>query len=146
MTSRVTCSSTPPSLTPGASSVPSSSIVDLGLDRDVELDLLEVEVDQVALDRMALLLLDHDGRGAGAVELEVDQRAAVGERRARVALGDLEGSRVLAAPVDDARDHARTAQAATRARTEVGAIGDLEGGAGRRPFRGLRIEKGAVPG
>jgi hypothetical protein len=35
---------------------------DIRLDRLVELDLEQVEVDELALDRMPLLLLDDDGR------------------------------------------------------------------------------------
>ena len=49
---------------------------DVGLDRDVELDLEQVEVLEVAADRMALLLLDHD-RDRRAVEVEVEERGAV---------------------------------------------------------------------
>ena len=49
----------------------------LGLDLLVELDLEQVEMDQQASHRVALLLLDHHRSGRGAVELDVDQRAAV---------------------------------------------------------------------
>ena len=59
----VTCSSTPPSFTPGASSVPEQLDRDLRLDRLVELHLEQVEVEQPATDGIALLLLDdHGGR------------------------------------------------------------------------------------
>src|SRR5205085_9363070 len=61
-----------------------------GLDRLGEVDPQEVDVQQVAGDRVALLLLHHDGRGA-AVQLEVDHRAAVRERVAQFAGVDLEG-------------------------------------------------------
>ena len=101
----------------------------LGLDHLVELDLEQVEVDQRASHRVALLLLDHDRGGRGAVELDVDQRAAVGEHRARLALGHLERACLLAGAVDDARNEPGAAQAAARSRAELGALLDLQRGA-----------------
>ena len=73
----VTCSSTPPSLTPGASSVPEQLDRDLGLDRLVELDLEQVEVDQRRrAPGSRCCSLTTTGVAPSAVELEVDQRAA----------------------------------------------------------------------
>ena len=48
LSSRVTCSSTPPSLTPGASSTPVSSSATGGLDLLVEAHLEQVDVHDVA--------------------------------------------------------------------------------------------------
>ena len=76
----------------------------VGLDLVVELDLLEVEVDQVAAHRVALLLLDHDRDRARSLDLEVEQRAAVDEHVASIARGDLKGPRLRPVAVDDARD------------------------------------------
>ena len=59
---------------------------DVGLDLLVELDLLEVEVDQVAAHRVALLLLDHHRDRRRALDLDVDQGAAVDEHVADLAL------------------------------------------------------------
>ena len=58
--SRVTCSSTPPPLTPGAVLGSLQLDRDLGLDLLVELHLLQVEVLEAAAHRVQLLLLDHD--------------------------------------------------------------------------------------
>ena len=99
---------------------------DLGLDRLVEADDLEVEVEELAAHRMPLLLLDDDRLGLAAVEGEVEQRTAAGERVARLALGHAERARLGAARVDDAGNEPVAAQAAGRARAEFGAFGDLE--------------------
>ena len=48
VSSRVTCSSTPPSLTPGASSAPTQLEHDGRLDRQVEAHAQQVDVDGVA--------------------------------------------------------------------------------------------------
>ena len=52
---------------------------------------------------MALGVLEH-GHGRVAVELELDDGAASGERVAQLALVDGERQRVLTAAVDDAGD------------------------------------------
>ena len=54
------------------------------------------------------------GVAAAPVDLEVDHRAAVGERLAQLARLDLEGDRILAAAVDDAGDVARRGAAGAR--------------------------------
>ena len=89
--SRVTCSRMPPSLTPGDSSAPSSSMRDVGLDLLVEVDLLAVEVHEVAADRVALLLLDDDGNAAGALDLEVEEGVALADEEPEVVGVGLEG-------------------------------------------------------
>ena len=90
---------------------------------------------------MALLLLDHDGRRAAAREDDVDQRATVLDHVVDLALGNGERASLGAAGVDDAGNEALAAQAPSRARAEVRALGDVEGwaigGHGR-----VRIEKG----
>ena len=53
---------------------------DLGLDRLVELHLLQVDVLEAAAHRVQLLLLDHDRDGFAAVDLEVEERGALAER------------------------------------------------------------------
>ena len=50
---------------------------DLGLDRLVELHLLQVDVLDAAADRVQLLLLDDDRDGFGALDLEVEERRAL---------------------------------------------------------------------
>ena len=90
--SRVTCSSTPPPLTPGAILGALELDRDLGLDRLVELDLLQVDVLEAAADRVQLLLLDHDRDRFAALDLEVEERGALGEDVADLAFGDLEGA------------------------------------------------------
>ena len=64
---------------------------DLGLDRLVELHLLQVEVLDAAAHRVQLLLLDDDRDGFGALDLEVEERRALVQDRAHLAFGDLEG-------------------------------------------------------
>ena len=134
VTSRVTCSSTPPSRTPGAWSRALELDRDLGLDLLVEADLEAVEVDDLAAQRVALLLLDHDRDGLAAVDLQVEQRLALGEQGPQVALGDLEGLRLAAVAVDDARDQALAAQPAARARPEGVARADVECRSVGRPW------------
>ena len=75
----------------------------LGLDLLVEANLEAVDVHDVAAERVVLLLLDHDRDGRRAVELQVEQGVALAEQRAKLALGDLEGPRLAALAVDDAR-------------------------------------------
>ncbi len=83
---------------------------DLGLDRLVELHLLQVDVLKIAADRVQLLLLDHDRHAFRALYLEVEQSVATGEHRADLALTHLKGLRVGAAAVDDARHEAATSE------------------------------------
>ena len=52
---------------------------DLGLDRLVELHLLQVDVLEAAADRVQLLLLDHDRDGFAALDLEVEERGALAD-------------------------------------------------------------------
>ena len=54
---------------------------DLGLDRLVELDLLQVDVLEAAADRVQLLLLDDDRDGFAALDLEVEERRALADDR-----------------------------------------------------------------
>ena len=124
--SRVTCSSTPPALTPGSVVGALELDRDLGLDRLFEVHLLQVDVLKAAADRVELLLLDHDRDGFAAVDLEVEQRGALGDDVADLAFGDLKGGRLGAARVDDAGHQALAAQAAGGARAEVGARVDLQ--------------------
>ena len=108
-------------MTPGAVLGAEQLDRDVGLDLDVELDLLEVEMDEVAANRVALLLLDHDRNRARPLDLDVDQGTAVDEDVAdRASLG-LKGAGIVAAAVDDAGDEPLAAQAAARARAEIGA-------------------------
>ena len=100
---------------------------DLGLDRLVELHLLQVDVLEAAADRVQLLLLDHDRDRFAALDLEVEERGALGDDRAHLAFGDLEGARLRAAGVDDARAPAVAAQAARGAGAELGAGSGLQG-------------------
>ena len=123
--SRVTCSRMPPSLTPGILGALELDR-DVGLDRDVEVDLLAVEVHEVAADRVALLLLDDDRDGSCALDLEVEERVALADEEREVVGVGLEGARGLPARVDDAGDQALAAQAAGGAGAERGAFGDLE--------------------
>ena len=139
--SRVTCSSTPPSLTPGRDLGALELDRDLGLDLLVELDLLEVDVLEVAADRVELLLLDDDRDRGGALELEVEQRLAAGEDGADLAFPGLEGARVAAAAVDDAGHQALAPQAARAARAEVRAGSRFQGFASVAPSERERIEK-----
>ena len=88
----VTCSSTPPSLTPGASSTPSTCTPTGGLDLLVEAHLEQVDVHDLVAHRVELLVLD-DHRPRLAADLEVDQRRAVHEHLAQHARVDLEGQR-----------------------------------------------------
>ena len=90
--SRVTCSSTPPPLTPGAASAPSSSIATSAWIASSRLHLLQVDVLEAAAHRVQLLLLDHDRDGFAALDLEVEERGALAEHVAHLAFGDLEGA------------------------------------------------------
>ena len=80
-------------MTPGDSSTPRSSIEtsDWIL---LQVDDLEVDVHEVAAHGMALLFLDHDGLGRGAVESEVEERGAGLKQCASFTLGDAERARL----------------------------------------------------
>ena len=98
----------------------------LRLDLLVEADLHEVDVDQLAADRMELLVLD-DHRARVAVDREVDQRARADEHAAQRALLDGERDGVaLGSPVDHAGHQPLLAQAARDARAELLALADLQ--------------------
>ena len=64
-------------------------------------------MDELAAHRVALLILDHRRDRVRALDLDVDQGAAVDEHVAQVALADLERARLRAGAVDDAGDEAR---------------------------------------
>src|SRR5690606_38553156 len=116
----------------------------LGLDRLVEAHLEQVQVNQITAHRVALLLLDYPQLPVAAFQLQIEQRAASREDGADVARVRLEGARLLAAGVDDARDHALAAQAAGRARTELGALLNLECWTIGSHQRRMRIESPAA--
>ena len=116
----------PPSLTPGRVLDPLELDRHVGLDLDVERDLLAVEVDQVAADGVALLLLDDDRDRLRPLDLEVEEGVALADEEAEVVRVGLEGARGLAGLVDDAGDQPVAAQAAGRAGAERVALGDLE--------------------
>ena len=99
----------------------------LGLDRDVESHLLEVEVKELIADRMALLLLDHHRLRLVTVEDQVEHGAALGEHPPRLAFGHLKRPRVLAAAVDHAGNEAVATHPPADTRAELGALGDLQG-------------------
>jgi hypothetical protein len=84
-------------------------------------------MDQGAADRVPLLLLDHHRRRPGAVELEVDQRAAASECHVCHALIDLERARLLALAVDDARHQPGASQATAGSRAELAALRHPQG-------------------
>ena len=94
---------------------------DVGLDLLVELDLVEVEVQEVVADGVALLLLEHHRNRRRALDLDVEQRAAVDQDVAHRARLGLERTRLVAAAVDDAGHQSLAAQASALARAEVGA-------------------------
>src|SRR3984885_1239246 len=96
-------------------------------DRLVKSDAQHVDVDRHAADRVAGQLLDDHGRGAGAVDAELEHRARVLEGVAQLPLIDLEGDRILATPVDDSGDAAGTPQATRRTRSRDLAALDWKG-------------------
>ena len=100
---------------------------DLGLDRLVELHLLQVDVLEAAADRVQLLLLDDDRDGFAALDLEVEERVALADdvRTSRSATWN--GGRLRAAGVDDAGHQPVAAQAAGGAGAELRAGSDLQG-------------------
>ena len=93
---------------------------DLGLDRLVELHLLQVDVLEVAAHRVMLLLLDHDRNGFAALDLEVEEGGAFAQHAADVAFGHLKGAGIRAAAVDDAQHEALAPQAAGDPGAELG--------------------------
>ena len=99
---------------------------DLGLDRLSEVHLLQVDVLEVAAHRVQLLLLDDDRNRSRSLDLEVEERVAVGEDRLHVARRDLEGARFGAAGVDDAGNQPPAPQAAGGARAELRAGSGLQ--------------------
>jgi len=124
VTSRLTCSMTPPSLAPGASSKPISSTHDRGLDRDVHAHAQEVDVDRLAVHRMAAACPEED-RGLGAVEVEVDDLPGVREHATERQHLDLQRHGILAAAVDDAgiwpaRRRRRASREPSASRREAG--------------------------
>src|SRR5260221_13366401 len=62
----------------------------------------------------------------GALQLEIEQRLAAGQHRSHLAFGHLEGTRLQAAPVDDAEHKALAAQATGAARAELRAWSGLQ--------------------
>ncbi len=92
--SRVTWSSTPPSLTPGASSTPSSSIGHRRLDLLVEADLEEVHVHDLVADGVVLAVLEDGRHRLLGADLHVEQRGAVDQQVAQLPRADLERDRV----------------------------------------------------
>ena len=133
----VTCSSTPPSLTPGASSVPISSIVTSASIFSSSLTSWQVEVDEVVADGVALLLLEHHRDRRRALDLDVEEGAAVDQDTSRTARAWAWNARAsLAAAVDDAGHQPLAAQAAALARAEVGARLRFQGRLDRRPCGG----------
>ena len=88
--SRVTCSSTPPSWSPGASSPPMSSSVTDAWMATLRFTRRKSTCIVCAAHGVALGVLEHGGRGVAA-ELELDHGAARGQRVAQLALVDGEG-------------------------------------------------------
>ena len=124
--SRSGCESTPPSLTPGALLGADQVHGDGSGDRLVEADLVQVDVDDVALDLVDLVVLEDRRVGAGAVDLDVENRVqagGAGERPAELTLLDRERDR-LVTPVEHAGDEPLAAQTARFARAEVLALLD----------------------
>jgi len=95
---------------------PISSHDHLRLDRLVEPDLLEVDVDDPAADRMLLVVLeDRRVRGLLALERHVEDCVQPGiarEDAPQLALGDADRVRLLAPAVEHARDQPLLAQTA----------------------------------
>ena len=85
---------------------------------------------EVAAHRVQLLLLDDDRHRLRPLDLEVEERVAVGEHGVHLALGHLEGPRLGAAAVDDARHETAAPQAAGGPGAELRAGSGLQGFAG----------------
>ena len=120
---------------------------DLGLDRLVELHLLQVDVLEAAADRVQLLLLDHD-RDRFARPRSRGRRAPGPRRaRARTSRSATWKARASAPPrVDDAGHEALAAQAARGARAELRARSGLQGCACAGHRTGEDRETGATRG
>ena len=127
LSSRVTCSSTPPSLTPGASSTPmisTDSVVSIFSSRRTSSRSMCMTS---SAHRVELLILDDHRDGVGAPTLTSNSAAPRVEHLAQLAGVDLEGHRVaVAAAVEDAGHGARLAQAACLARAALAALVELE--------------------
>ena len=117
--SRVTCSSTPPSLTPGATSTPSISSGDHRFDLLVQAHLQQVDVQHLPAHRVPVLVLDDHGLAAAAVDLDVEQRVPLGEHPAQAARVDLERDGIGAGSVDHAGHEAVAAQPPVRPRAAL---------------------------
>ncbi len=120
LTSRIVWSRMPPSLTPGASSAPISSIettASIGL---VEVHAQEVDVRRLTAHRVVLRVLEHR-RGALPVELELDDRAGRLQGVTQLARIDRERQRIAAASVQDAGHEALSPQTTGRPRAFDGA-------------------------
>ena len=102
---------------------------DVGLDLLVELDLVQVEVQEVVADGVALLLLEHHRDRRRALDLDVEEGAAVDEHVAHRTRRRLERTGLVAAAVDDAGHQPVAAQAAALARAELGSRLSLQGDA-----------------
>ena len=124
--SRVICSSTPPSLTPGASSMPIELERHDGVDRLVQAHPQQVDVHGLPAHRVALSLLEHDRRRFAAVDAQIEHRARAGERQAQLARVGVEAHRLAAAAVEHAGHAAGAAQAPRRARALRGAAAHVE--------------------
>ena len=89
---------------------------DLRLDRLVEPDLLQVDVDQPALHRVLLVVLEDRGVGGLlAFERDVEDRVqplSAGQHAPQLSLGNADRVRLLAAPVEHGRNQPLLAQAA----------------------------------
>src|SRR5262249_4943412 len=85
---------------------------DLGLDLLIEAHLEAIQMHHLAADRVMLLLLDHDGNGLRALQLEVEQRVALAQQDSELASGNLERPGVATLAVDDTRHQAIPAQPA----------------------------------
>ena len=80
-------------------------------------DTEKVDVDRLAVDRVARQLLDHDGRRSGAIDAEVKHRACVGEGEPQLTAVDLKRRGGLTAAVDDTGNLAGSTQTPNRPRT-----------------------------
>jgi hypothetical protein len=96
---------------------------DGGLDGLVQAHAEKIDVNGMAIDRMARELLEHDRGGRVAVDAEIDDGARAGEHVPERAVVDREGNGILAPAVDDAGHEPGPAQAARR----PGALGLTSG-------------------
>src|SRR4029453_100141 len=97
-------------------------------DRLVESHPEQVQVDDVALDGVALLVLDDHRLTVTAVELHVEKRVALGQHSTQLVRLHLERAGVATDAVDDAGHVTRTPQAAACTRALIGARLECEGG------------------